>query len=439
MGKGNPKTVILGAGLAGLSAAYHSGLPVYEARDRVGGISDSVVKEGFVFDLGIHVLQSRIDEFLELMDDLDIGLGWHRRRALIYSHGAYAAYPFQINTSHMPFRLRLRCIAGYLTRPKNKAFNNYYEWLVGSFGRGFAETFLVPYSEKFWRSSLKEMTFEWTGDRVPVPRLWDIVRGAFRDHHADVGTNPSFQYPSNEGAGFSAIAEALARRIDNIHLGMKATSIDPLGRTITFNDGRQTLAYDKVISTIALPDLIGILKDVPSGIKELARSLKFNSIAVVNLGIGRSGIGENHWIHFPEKDISFFRISFPGNFGVGVSPAGSTPIQAEVSYDYRQPPAPGELVEGVLRDLIRVGVLSEDDPVVFSDVVFLKYGYVIYDKTRREAVGEIHRYLETQGIHPCGRFGAWEYLWSDQSAMSGKRTAEMVLEQRNAERKRDAG
>ena len=425
----SPQTIILGAGLAGLSAAYHSGFPVYEARDRVGGTSDSVVKDDFVFDMGIHVLQSKIDSFHELMEDLGVQLDSHQRRGHIYSHGNYAAYPFQINTSHLPFPLRLRCIAGYLFRPKQSEPDNYHDWIVKSFGRGFAETFLVPYSEKFWRSSLKEMTFEWTGGRVPVPRLWDIIIGAFRDRLVKVGTNPIFQYPSLNAAGFTAIAAALAARTRNIRLGMRATSIDVQMKTVSFNDGSAVQSYEKLISTVPLPDLIDILNDVPDEIRQLSERLKFNSIAVVNLGILRKDLSDSHWIHFPEKDISFFRISFPSNFGSGVNPKDTTPIQAEVSYDWRQPPAVDELLEEVRRDLIGVGVLTSDDEVVFRDVVFVKYGYVIYDKERKDVVANIHKFLNKNAIYPCGRFGAWEYLWSDESALSGKETAELILDQ----------
>jgi len=45
-------------------------------------------------------------------------------------------------------------------------------------GRGFARTFLIPYSKKFWRTCPSELTFEWTGGRVPVPSTWQVLRGA---------------------------------------------------------------------------------------------------------------------------------------------------------------------------------------------------------------------------------------------------------------------
>ena len=97
----NRDTLILGGGLAGLGAAYHSGAPVYECRDRVGGSADSYVKDGFVFDIGIHVLQSRIEYFHDLMTTIGVDFVDCKRNAWIYSFGRYAAYPFQVNTSHL--------------------------------------------------------------------------------------------------------------------------------------------------------------------------------------------------------------------------------------------------------------------------------------------------------------------------------------------------
>ena len=44
----------------------------------------------------------------------------------------------------------------------------------------------------------------------------------------------------------------------------------------------------------------------------------------------------------------------------------------------------------------------------------------------------IHRYLRELDIFPCGRYGDWEYLWADQAILSGKRVAEKVLAQIDA-------
>jgi GT2 family glycosyltransferase len=168
------------------------------------------------------------------------------------------------------------------------------------------------------------------------------------------------------------------------------------------------------------------LQEVPEEVHAAADKLRFNSIAIVNLGIDRPRLTDKHWIHFPEQDISFFRISFPSNFCEGLNPEGTTSIQAEVSYDRTSVPERDELVSRVLRDLVRVGVLDSADRVSFSDVIYRKYGYVVYDHFRKSAVNTIHSFLNGLSIYPCGRYGMWEYLWSDQAVLSGKKVAEGV-------------
>jgi UDP-galactopyranose mutase len=426
------EAIILGGGLSGLSAAYHSGFPVFEARPQPGGAADSVSRDGFVFDLGIHVLQSQDPYFLDLMQRLGVTMATHERSAWIYCYGNYFPYPFQVNTSHLPWPVRVRCVLGFLTRRRRAASANYEEWMVHNFGRGFADTFLIPYAEKFWRHPPADMTFEWTGQRVPVPRLWDVVRGAFQDLDTKMGTNAVFDYPNARGYGFSAIARALADQVPHLYIDRRVTAIDPGGKRVVFNHGSEVVTYRRLITSIPLPDFIQLLPEPPVEVQEAAAQLAYNSIAIVNLGINRPDLSPKHWVHFPEHEISFFRISIPSNFCPGLSPPGTSSIQAEVAYDAPNPPNRQELRGQVVADLRRVGVLGGADQVVFEDVIYQRYGYVVYTQARQEAVAVIHRYLRELDIFPCGRYGDWEYLWADQAILSGKRVAEKVLAQIDA-------
>ena len=420
------KTIILGSGLAGLSAAYHSGFPVFSACDVPGGTARSVSSSGYVFDIGIHVLQSKDPYFKELLRDLGVHLVTHKRNGWIYSHGGYSLYPFQVNTSHLPLLLRLRCAIGFIGKKGTGTTDNYRDWMLQNFGGGFAETFLVPYAEKFWRVSPDEMTCDWIGGRVPSPSIKHVIKGMSRNQKTDLGTHTEFQYPSERGKGFGAIPQALASRVDGVHYGMRATSIDPGKRLVYFNGGDTCEAYDFLIPTIPLPELAELLPDLPHNVRAAVARLSFNSIAIVNLGIDRPHITDKHWVHFPEKDISFFRVSFPSNFCDGLNPEGTSSIQAEISYDREDAPGEEELVDSVLRDLVRVGILQPTDEPSFKDVMYQKYGYVIYDHARADAVKTIHSFLNDISIFPCGRYGAWEYLWSDEAVLSGKNTVEEV-------------
>jgi len=423
----NNSNIILGAGLAGLGAAYYSGFPVYEQGARAGGVADSVCKGGFVFDFGIHVLHSNDMRFHDLLKEVGLELVDHERRAYIYSYGSYTCYPFQVNSSHLPLMLRIRCVFDFLTRRANSLPADYEQWMIHNFGEGFARTFLIPYAEKFWRVLPKNMTYDWTNARVPQPSTVEVIKGAFLDTPSELGPNARFRYPSKDGAGFAGLAQALASRIDNIRCGMKATAVDIQNKKVIFNGDGEVVSYDNLITTIPLPELIGLIPDVPSEIRQTATRLKCNSIAIINFGVDSPDITDKHWIHFPEKDISFFRISFPDNFCPGLRPDGTSSIQAEVSYDKDSPPDTDELLTNVHNDLLKVGVLNARHRVGFQDVIYLKYAYVVYDHDRKDNVAQIHEYLNKHNVYPCGRYGAWEYQWSDEAILSGMETAKKLL------------
>ena len=430
MVKESRTTIILGAGLSGLSAAFHSGFPVYEANRRPGGTAGSIYKDGFVFDFGIHVLHSKDPQFLEFIRKLNVKLVSCQRRAWIYSYGTYTRYPFQVNTSHLPLLLRMRCVFGFLKRKRNSPAKNYKNWMIQNFGKEFAKTFLIPYSEKFWGVPPQQMTSEWTDIRVPQPSAAEVLRGAFIDAPTELGPNAQFRYPSEFRTGFAGLPKAIAAKIKNIHYGMKASAIDTENQKVFFNNGEKIVEYDNLIATLPLPDLIELILHVPSEIREAANCLAFNSIAIVNIGVDHPNITDKHWIHFPEKDISFFRISFPNNFCYGLNPEGTSPIQAEVVYDRNNPPKRDELLKNVRNDLIKVGILEQEDKIIFQDVQYQRCAYVIYTYDRKKNVSRIHNYLHSLGIYPCGRYGAWEYLWSDQAVLSGRNTVEKLAREK---------
>jgi protoporphyrinogen oxidase len=416
--------VVLGGGLAGIAASYSSGAPVYEAEARVGGVAASDRADGFTFDRGIHVLQTQNQKILSLFDDIGVEMKTHSRRASIYYKGQYTEYPFQVNTAALPLALRARCVFGFLRRGRAPEPTNYEEWIVRSVGKGFAENFLIPYSDKFWTVHPREMTFEWTNNRVPQPTTAQVLRGAIWDRHTKIGTNASFRYPAYDG-GYGTIAETLASHVPEVHLRHRAASINTGQRRIHFDNGA-IVDYETLISSIPLPELIALCQDAPEPVRQAARQLRTNSILVVNLGIARKDVSDRHWVHFPERDISFFRISFPHSFSAGVAPGGTSSISAEVAYSDQRPIDKSTIVQRVIDDLIRVDILRSTDVILTRATRNIKYAYCIYDRPRKEALRVIHQWLKRQNIVPCGRYGLWTYFWSDEAILSGLKAAESV-------------
>ena len=202
--------IVLGGGLAGLAASMHTGAPVYERDAQPGGVASSDSADGFVFDRGIHILQTKNAWVLGLLDELGVELHSHSRNAYIYSRETYTAYPFQVNTAGLPWLLRAQCVWEFLRRNSHPPPRTYEEWMNRSLGAGFAKTFLIPYSEKFWTVHPREMTFEWTGNRVPQPRLGQVLRGALVEQ-ADAHRNQRRFPVSDRHRGYGAIGQALTQ------------------------------------------------------------------------------------------------------------------------------------------------------------------------------------------------------------------------------------
>lgn len=430
--------IILGAGLAGLSAAYHlDGSVVYEQSSRVGGHAKSIVRDGFVFDEGIHVLHTKNDYVLNLLNGpAHSGLETHEREAWIYHYNAYTRYPFQANTYGLPPDIVKECLLGFIQNDfPQDAIQTYADWMYYQFGKGICDRFMVPYSTKFWGVPPTELTTEWVSVRHPRPSLDEVLTGALQDQTKGFGVNANFLYP--EQGGFGSIGEALANAVgrDRIHLNRRVTQLDVVKRVIEFNQGEVVLPYEHLISTLPLPTLVNLIPTAPEAVREAASLLRTNSIFVVNLGIDRPDLTSKHWIYYPEDQFSFFRISFPMNQGPvqNMVPPGKSSIACEIAYGNGRPLDRAQIVERVITDLKRGGILRDDDRIIFQDTVDIPYAYIVFDRNRKPAVQTIHEFLKAHHVWPCGRYGDWGYLWSDEAILSGRRTAQSLQRKLSAQ------
>ena len=428
------KKVILGAGLAGLSASHHLNEEsfIYEMKSKIGGLACTEKIDGFSFDFGPHILYT-IDpyasEFIQKL--LEGNLLIKQRKAYVY-HGKYDLYtrfPFQAHLYGLPTSIILECLEGLVRELKNNHKpkpQNYHEWLYRRFGKGISEHLMIPYSEKIWTVSPSRMNYDWIDRRVPVLDFELILEGALTDIPKRRGFNNDFWYPLY--GGMESLPVALAENVKNINLNMEATDISPKGKQVEFN-GEIRVEYEHLISTLPLPVIINLIKDAPTHIKKAAQDLEHNSILCVNLGIDRPNISPDHWLYFHEDDFIFHRISFPMNLSDKTTPRGKSSVSCEIAHSKYRPidtEKRDDIIKRTIQDLVKAKILKEDDKILVSGVAPLKYGYVIYDLNHRKNVNQIHSYLHSLDIYPCGRFGEWEYFNMDHSILSGKRTADKL-------------
>ncbi len=224
------KVGILGAGLAGLSAAIHlsgAGCEVFEREDRPGGLCRSRHVRGYVFDYGPHVFYTK-SAFVKTFVSSLLKKGGNRlvgkpRRAYIYLDGIYVKYPFEANLYPLPEKIKRECIVGAKNRKpsRGKSFSN---WILSTFGKGIARHYMAPYNSKIWKYPLEMMGTDWIAGRVPAPSLRDIIAGANESGKKEFGGNRYFHYPLFGGTG--AIPAALALGLEGaISCGSEVTVI----------------------------------------------------------------------------------------------------------------------------------------------------------------------------------------------------------------------
>jgi UDP-galactopyranose mutase len=207
-----------------------------------------------------------------------------------------------------------------------------------------------------------------------------------------------------------------------VNLNKEAIRIDLSKKQVEFSNGMVD-KYDVLISTIPIPELVRLV-DATQEIISAAEQLKYNSIMCVNLGINRDKITNSHWIYYPEKKYCFFRISFLMNFAQSMAPVGKSSISAEVAYSPDRPIDKDKIADTVIKDLIEAKVLCAQDKIELVDLRDIKYAYVIYDHNRNENLSMIKNFFKKYSVILAGRYGSWEYQWTDDAILDGKKAAE---------------
>jgi UDP-galactopyranose mutase len=435
----NTPAVILGAGLCGLSAGYHlngkSDYLILERNHEAGGLARTESYDGFSFDHSIHILYSRDMYVTDLICNKLLGGNIRKqiRGSYCYSQGVYTEYPYQMNQYGLPPSVIVENILGLIEAREasqhRQAAPHFEAWIYQTYGRGIAENFLIPYNRRQWAWNLREMSYDWIADRVPVPELADVLRGALEPPKKKFGPNQEFWYP--EEGGIEALPRAFLRHIPAERLWLNSTvaSINGSRHEVSLTDGR-SVRYGRMISTLPLPMLVGMLGDsAPAAIRKCAAELKCNTVHTVNIGLQGEGLSTTqpmHWIYFSENTTIFHRISFPSNFSRWMAPDGCCSIQAEISEsNFRRVDRAG-LVERTIADLRRVGIIRENAVIKTAKAITLDPAYIIYDLKHRENTETIKEYLRSLDIVSKGRFGEWEYLNMDHSILGGKAAAEAV-------------
>lgn len=418
----NNNTIILGAGISGLGAAYSlrqkGETPlVLEKNETYGGLCGCFTIDGFTFDRFVHLSFAKDERVLNIFNTSA------KQRIITHIPNPYNIYnrkwikhPAQNNLYPLSAEEKSLIINDFLSRPNNveaDKIDNYEQWLRIQFGNYFAEHFPMKYTKKYWMSEAKELETRWVGQRIYQPSVEEVIKGSKTADTPVTYYAKEMRYPASGGYRqfFSLLAEGT-----DIRYGKEVTNIDTTLKTVTTSDNT-TYHFTRLISTLPLNLYPSLMPGMPEDIKEAARKLKATSGYHVSIALKTKDIPPYLWWYIYDEDILAARVYSPSLKSPNNAPEGCSSLQMEV-YCAENAFTEQELKERTVGKLIEMGIIKEED-ILFTHIGFEAYANVIFDKNIYVCREKVRKYLISQGVEPIGRFGEWGYLWSDQSLLSG--------------------
>jgi len=426
MTKKLPEITILGAGLSGLSFAYHyhGKSIIFEKLEKIGGTASTQNIQGYFYDYGPHVLFTKDQYIINLLTRHTPTLKKIARPINTFK-GKEFPHPALYHLNKLPKEESYKILLDYIETYKNFNPNykptNYKDWCIRSQGKYFAENYTDLYTRKFWCSKPEDLTTDWVGERVPVPSISEVISGVFGLNKRSGYYFNDFLYPIN--GGFEAFSNFWIDKNKEILINLKkeVKLIDLKNKVIRFKDGG-TKSYNILISTIPLPELPEIVPDLPIEIKKMISELKYTSLHYINIALEEKWKRNFTWLYFYDEDIPISRLIPFNKMSQNMAPKGHTSLQIEIPYMKK---FSKDLVEKSLYKLEELGYIRMSNILKISECD-LKYGYVIYDKNREKYLKKILEYLKKHEIYSIGRYGSWAYLWSHQVIEQGKDFAKRI-------------
>ncbi|PBP20884.1 FAD/NAD(P)-binding domain-containing protein, partial [Diplocarpon rosae] len=451
----NVDVLVIGAGPTGLGAAKRlnqidgPSWLIIDSNETPGGLaSTDTTPEGFLYDVGGHVIFSHYKYFDDCIDEaLPNEDDWytHQRISYVRCKKLWVPYPFQNNISMLPKEEQVKCVDGLIdaalvARTATDKPKDFDEWIVRNIGVGIADLFMRPYNYKVWAVPTTKMQCAWLGERVAAPDVKNVVKNVILNKTAgNWGPNATFRFPARDGTGgiWIAVAKTLPKEKTLFGKQGEVSKVNADAHTVTLSNGK-TIGYKKLITTMAVDQLAEQMED--QELVTLSKGLFYSSTHVIGL-------------YFPEDDCPFYRATIFSNYSPYNQPAdsvklptqyladGSKPksnepkegpywsIMLEVSESSMKPVDQANLLKDTIQGLINTDMIKADDEIVSTYHRRFDHGYPTPSLEREGVLKELLPKLQAKDIYSRGRFGSWRYEVGNQdhSFMLGVEAADHIV------------
>jgi protoporphyrinogen oxidase len=434
--------VIIGAGPAGLTAAYllsRQGVrtTVLEADDLVGGLSRTAQYKGFRFDIGGHRFFTKIEPVQELWEEI-LGDEFIRvpRLSRIYYNGKFFDYPLKAANALrglgvVSASMIVLSFLKWRYRPY-PVEENFEQWVTNRFGKRLFEIFFKTYTEKVWGVPCTEIRAEWAAQRIQNLSLEKAIIAAVslnkRSTHIKSLIN-EFSYPRlGPGQMWELCADRIAALGNKVLLRHRMSSLDLLdgrvvGVRVNTPAGDRYFQADHVISTTSLRSLVHAFNPAaPEATRAAATGLRYRDFVAVALILGRESLFPDNWIYIHSPNVKVGRIQNFNNWSKDLVPVtGKTCLGLEYfcfEGDGLWDSPDSTLIAQAVRELEQLGLARASD-VEDGAVIRMPKAYPIYDSFYRGHLGVIRDFIDPiSNLHTVGRNGMHKYNNQDHSMLT---------------------
>lgn len=459
-GKNAVDVAIIGAGPAGLTAAYLLSKEGFSVKviekdpTYVGGISRTVEHQGFRFDIGGHRFFSKSKEVVDLWNEiLPDDFIQRPRMSRIYYEGKFYSYPLRAFEAlgNLGIIRSTLCMAsfGWAKLFPNKQVKSFEDWVVNQFGWKLYSIFFKTYTEKVWGMPCDEMSADWAAQRIKGLSLGAAVLDGLK---RSLGLNKkpndgmetktlleTFRYP-RQGPGMMwdaardkvvAMGNDIAMntslkqlRFDNVTQRWNMQTVDGNGAVANINAAH-------VISSAPMRELASRIFPLPATTAN-AMALNYRDFLTVALMIKSEDLFPDNWIYIHDSKVKVGRVQ---NFRSWSPEMVPDPDLACVGLEYfcfeddgLWSMSDADLVALATKEMAILG-LCDPQMVVGGAVVRQEKAYPVYDETYRANVDAMRTELEVAypTLHLVGRNGMHRYNNQDHAMMTAMLTVKNII------------
>ncbi len=445
-----PNTVVIGAGPAGLTAALllaergHR-VEILEADTTVGGISRTVVRNGWRFDIGGHRFFTKVPEVEALWrrllpDDLML----RPRMSRIFYDGKFYDYPLKAMNAlgNLGLLESVKCVASYgwarVRPPKDQS--TFDGWVSARFGRRLYRTFFKTYTEKVWGVPAETLPADWAAQRIKNLSLAGAVVNALRPRRNQkdiVSLIEEFLYPRlGPGMMWEACRDRAVELGAELQHGARVQSVehrDGLATAVVTADG-QHHECNAVVSSMPLSALVAAMDPPPPvDVLAAAEGLRYRDFLTVALVVPEAAGFPDNWVYIHSPEVRLGRVQNFGSWSPFMVKPGQTCLGLEYfvnEHDDLWDMDDEALVAFARDELRRTGLIPADLPEDEGFVVRVPKAYPVYDGDYARNVDIMRGWLETHAanVQAVGRNGMHRYNNQDHSMLTAMLAVENIAD-----------